>query len=152
MSKDYWQLIMYTSPSEEFPLQEEGQTCCASGESCFAWLCGGIVWLCLHGDKGMGPILPRVLAITVWDFTEIVQTGHLVGTTVEENQKTGWFQEHPLSQGSIRRRRLLQSRQLTHYFLKQWITKCPWDMGVTCQEKYKCKLWKDQVVYPGSYC
>lgn len=84
MRKDYRDFIMYTSPSESFPLQGEGQTCCASGESCFAWFCGSIVWLCLHGDMGMGAILPHVLAIRIPDFTQIMQTGHFCGPQWKE--------------------------------------------------------------------
>lgn len=79
MRKDHRRFIMYTDFSEEFPLQEEGQSCCPSGESCFALLCGSIMRLCLHFDMGMGPMLPHVLAITISDFTQITQTGHLCG-------------------------------------------------------------------------
>lgn len=48
---------MHTSPSQELPLQEEGEACTVSEESCPGQLCGSTVWLYLHGDMGSGPIL-----------------------------------------------------------------------------------------------
>lgn len=152
MRKDYREFIMETSPSEEFPLQGEGQSCCSSGESCFAWLCGSIVGLYLHFDMGMGPILPHVLAVTISDFTQIMQTGHLCGPQWKKIRRETDSRSILIPKAALRCR-LTQNRQPAHYFPKQWIAKCPWDMGVTCQQKKcKCKLWKNQVGYPGSYC
>lgn len=142
---------MYTIPSEEFPLQEEGQTCCASEENCFAWLwqhCLALSsWWHGHGSH-TSPCSSNLNLRFHSDRADWT----LVWITMKENQKRDVFQEHPHSQGSTHRFRLLQHEQPPHSFLKQWIVKCPWDMGVTCQQKFNCKLWKNQFGYPGSYC
>lgn len=148
MRKNYREITFHTSPSQKLSLQEEGQACTLSEESCPGQLCGSTMWLCLHGDMGSGPILP------LWSSSEDVglslgwpRLDMWCGPPWRKSRRQTAFRSILTPQGNTHRCKLLQSRQPSHYFLYQWIAKCPWDMDVTCQEKCKCSRWKSQVGY-----